>query len=128
MSAVDRNIKMALSDSAKRAEHLRSEGSSSALSVEGQRRRHRDCIPRPPLHLLYTRMLSCVILPVSSSMWESGDWIANDYRLLRERCSKCGTYERVTEQQHRTSVEYIESDEGKGALMAVCTPISSAFT
>ena len=118
VSAVDRHIKQALSDGARRAENLRLEGSNKEVFVE-EHRRHRDFNPRPSLHLLYTRMLSCVVLPVSSSMWESGDWTANDYRLLKERCSKCGTFERVTEQQHRAAVEYIESDEGKGALMAV---------
>ena len=119
VSGVDRNIKIALSECARRAELLRSEGSSKALLMDS--RRHKETTPRPPLHLLYTRMLSCVVLPVSSSMWESGDWCANDYKLLREWCSKCGTYERVTEHQHRTSLEYIDGDEGKGALMAVRT-------
>jgi hypothetical protein len=117
VSSVDRNIKQALSDCARKVEVLRLGGSSNL--AQGDRRRHKECNPRPSLHLLYTRMLSCVVLPVSSSMWESGVWCTDDYRLLREWCSKCGTYERVTEQQHRTSLEYIESDEGKGALMAV---------
>jgi hypothetical protein len=121
VSEVDRNIKIALNDCARRAEILRSDGSGKELSAEGEKRRRRVCNPRPPLHLLYTRMLSCVVLPVSSSMWESGDWESGDYKLLRERCSKCGTYERVTEQQHCTAIEYLASDAGKGALMAVCT-------
>jgi hypothetical protein len=120
VSEVDRNIKIALNECARRAEILRSDGSGKALSEEGEKRRRKVCNPRPPLHLLYSRMLSCVVLPVSSSMWESGDWESSDFKLLRERCSRCGTYERVTEQQHRTALEYLASDEGKGALMAVC--------
>jgi hypothetical protein len=126
VTEVDRNIKLALSESARRAELLKAEGAGSKISVsEANSRRHRELNPRPPLHLLYTRMLSCVVLPVSSSIWESGDWVANDYKLLRDRCSRCGGFERVTENQHRTALEYLGGDEGKGALMSVSDRIQS---
>ena len=104
---MDRNIKTALNASAQRSNQLRlAEGLKSSWTG-------------PPLNLLYTRLLSCVVLPVSSSLWESGVWKDDDYKLLREKCCQCAGYERVTEQQHRAALEYLESDEGKGSLMAV---------
>eukprot|EP00292_Cryptomonas_paramecium_P001131 CAMPEP_0113700868 /NCGR_PEP_ID=MMETSP0038_2-20120614/24226_1 /TAXON_ID=2898 /ORGANISM="Cryptomonas paramecium" /LENGTH=239 /DNA_ID=CAMNT_0000624633 /DNA_START=61 /DNA_END=776 /DNA_ORIENTATION=+ /assembly_acc=CAM_ASM_000170 len=114
---IDRNIKLALSESSKRADALKSGAYRSSDPASFGLQRYRDSGLKPSLHALYTRLLSCVVLPVTPPTAESQLWMAHDFQLLRERCSKCGGFERVTEQQHRAAIQFLESDEGKGALM-----------
>ena len=119
MGAVDSNIKTALLESSRRAEQLRLERPPESEIEKADRTRSDVEEMRSKLHMLYTRMLSCVVLPISESGTEAREWASDDFLLLRERCSRCGDHERVTEHQHRAALQFLDSEEGKGALMAV---------
>ena len=95
MSSVDVNVKAALDEGVARAASRRDD------ERDGIRLRFSDpSIPLPEdLHILYTRMLSCVVLPVSSSLLDGG-WAVDDFRLLKEACNRCGGPERVNEAHH----------------------------
>jgi len=111
VSKVDGNIRKSLNECAKRAEAIRAkEARSSDVNVLASQH---------GLHVMYTRAISCILFPhTPGSQEEVSMWTQDDYNLLREWCGKCDDRVRVTEHHHHAAMEFLDSFDGKGALMA----------
>eukprot|EP00292_Cryptomonas_paramecium_P015933 CAMPEP_0113668066 /NCGR_PEP_ID=MMETSP0038_2-20120614/3791_1 /TAXON_ID=2898 /ORGANISM="Cryptomonas paramecium" /LENGTH=205 /DNA_ID=CAMNT_0000583763 /DNA_START=48 /DNA_END=662 /DNA_ORIENTATION=- /assembly_acc=CAM_ASM_000170 len=117
-SIVDNSIRGALENSMIQAQQLRDDKSQHQYGNQsgGDASNHEPMHSR--LHVLYTQLLSCVMLPVASTPSEFAEWTKDEFSLLREGCSKCGAREGVSDLQHRVAMQFLDSEEGKGALMA----------
>jgi hypothetical protein len=68
---------------------------------------------------MYTRAMSCIMLPgVPPTAEELEMWQADDYKILREWVERFGDKRSVTAAHHAAAVEFLESYDGKDALMA----------
>ena len=68
---------------------------------------------------MYARVMSCILFPAVPPTDEEVEmWKADDYKLLREWVERCGDKKSVSAAQHAAAVEFLESHDGKDALMA----------
>ena len=74
---------------------------------------------RPPMHSMYLKALSCIMVPARvGEQAEIEMWTADDFKQLKDRCSKCDKRERVSESMHDLIKRYLENTQGKEAIMA----------
>lgn len=108
--AVDASIKAILEKGSSRARSLPPSESAG---------RHADADPYKGVHVMYTRVLSCILFPHTLAAPDEVEaWKADNYKLLRGWVANCREQAAVSPPQHAAALEFLESADGKGSLMA----------
>jgi len=107
--AVDKSIKAILENGAVRARALSAREMSGSVVDD----------PFRGLHKMYTRVLACIMFPHTRGTAEEVEmWEADNYKMVREWVGRFGDKDNVTPAQHTAALQFLDSYDGKGSLMA----------